>query len=62
MLGVIFYILKELFSFPNVVTCIIFEVHDNFEVNNTNNILLILQMKDLGLKREMAYTKPIIQE
>lgn len=27
MLGIIFCILKELFGLPNVVTCIIFEVH-----------------------------------
>lgn len=36
--------------------------HDNFEVNNTSIIILILQMRKLSLKREMACVKSLTQE
>lgn len=46
-----FYIFKEFSSFQSAVTCIIFEVHDNCEVNNADTIMLILQMRKLELKK-----------
>lgn len=51
VLEIIFDISKELSSFLSAVTCIIFEAHDNCEVNNTGIIILILQMRKLKLKK-----------
>lgn len=35
---------------------------DNFELNNTSIIILILQMRKQSLKREMACVKSLTQE
>lgn len=57
MLKIIFCILKEISSFQSAVICIIFEVPDNCEVNNTGIIILILQIRKLKLKKRTGIHK-----